>query len=150
MTTKEILKEEFDLLAYDLIEKHKQLGMKSRGKWIDSLEVEIGEEKAVLIGADYTEQLEFGRNKGKFPPISMIKEWILNKRLKFDIPISSLAFLIARKISKKGYQREKFGGVELVSLVLTERRIDSIIKRIGNQMTISLIKKIEDTYKASA
>jgi len=150
MTTKQILQEEFDLLAIDLIAKHKQLGMKASGKWIDSLETKVSSDKGVLIGEDYTEQLQYGRAKGKFPPIDMIKKWIVSKGLTYDIPINSLAFLIARKISREGWKRKDHGGVELVSQVITPKRIDSIINRVGIEMTLNVVDMIENTYKVNA
>jgi len=40
--------------------------------------------------------------------------------------------LIARKIAREGWKREKFGGVQLISQVVTAERIQKIIDRVGD------------------
>ena len=128
------LQEEFDSLKADLIAKHKELGMKASGNWIDSLNVETKGLTATIYGESYTEQLVEGRAPGKFPPIEAITKWIEDKGITpFDnISTSSLAFLIARKIANEGTDYYKEGGTELVSAVITPQRIQEIIDRVSN------------------
>ena len=68
---------------------------------------------------DYWEALDKGRKPGKQPPINKIKEWLTypNPRAKLGLEgvsnvniaeVNSLAFLIARKIGKKGTKGNNF------------------------------------------
>lgn len=134
MDASQKLQEEFDSLKADLIAKHKELGMKASGNWIDSLKVETKGLTATIYGESYTEQLVEGRAPGKFPPIEAITKWIEDKGITpFDnISISSLAFLIARKIANEGTDYYKEGGTELVSAVITPKRIQEIVDRVSN------------------
>lgn len=144
MTTTDILTAEFEQLKNDLIAKHDELGMRASGQWADSLDVEVSENKAVITGIKYSEQLEFGRRAGKAPPSAAIEQWIRNKGIASDISISSLAFLIARKISREGWKRERFGGVDLIGQVVTPERIQQIIDKVSDiyvtNFTSDLIK----------
>ena len=149
MNSQEILFKEFDALRIDLIKAYDAKGMRASGKWADSLEVESSPLNGVITGLNYSQQLETGRRAGKFPPISSIEDWIRQKGITpIDISISSLAFLIARKIAREGWNREGFGGVELISEVVTDARIQSIINKVGEvtlvEFTTDIIKMIKE------
>lgn len=135
----QILEREFEAISKDLVERYDALGMRSSGKWANSLEIEVsGNEKrlnAKITGLNYTEQLGFGRKPGKFPPIDAIKQWILDKPITFiesEISISSLAYLIARKIASEGTNYYQQGGTDLIQSVITPKRIQSILNATGN------------------
>lgn len=137
MTTNELLAVEFEAIKKDLIAKHNQLKMKASGKWESSLKVDVLETQDLYIariyGEHYTEQLVFGRKPGKFPPIKAIEQWIKDKGIAGigkKISVSSLAFLIARKIAKEGTKYFRDGGTDLVSSVYTPERIQSIIDKV--------------------
>ena len=149
-----ILSEQFELMKADLIDLYDAKGMRSSGKWADSLEVVSSENNVKLLGEEYSQQLETGRQHGRFPPIADIKKWIIEKGVFTSalqtISISSLAFLIARKIANSGWKRERFGGVELISTIITDERMQKIIDEVGAVETfkisteiIKLIKQIE-------
>jgi len=154
MTTPEILDEEFESLKADLIQRHRDLGMKASGLWESELAIEIesndGRTTARLSGLKYTEQLVFGRKPGKFPPIKAIEQWIIDKgiTLENNIKASSLAFLIARKIAKEGTKYFRDGGTDLIESVITPERIQSIISRVREidvvTMTNGLIKQLKE------
>ena len=142
--TEKILAEEFESIRKDLIAKHIALGMKASGKWAKSLEniieAKAGDFSAQIIGEKYTEQLSFGRRPGKFPPIKAIKQWIIDKGLPLkDIKLSSLAFLIARKIAKSGTKYYQQGGTDLVTSVVTPERIQKIINRVATVNVSTLV-----------
>lgn len=153
-TTQEILNTEFESLKVDLIKEYDTLGMRASGKFAESLVVQTTQSNAKLIGEQYAEQLEHGRRPGKRPPIEAIKQWIEDKgivnNIKGNISVSSLAFLIARKIGQQGWKRENFGGVELISKVVTDKRIQSIIDKVGNALAISLVSRLEKEFKQLA
>lgn len=133
--SKEILSREFESMKKDLIDLYNAKGMKASGEFEKSLRIEVGDDYAILFGSDYSQQLELGRQSGNFPPIKAIEQWILDKgvfnAVLQEIKLSSLAFLIARKIANEGWKREGFGGVELISSVVNESRWQKIIEEVG-------------------
>lgn len=137
----DVLKIEFESLKLDLIEHYKLKGMEASGKWAKELDNVSSGLTGKIIGMNYSEQLEYGRRAGKFPPIESIKRWIEDKgiaaRIRGDISVSSLAFLIARKIAREGWKREKHGGVDLISEVVTPQRMQSIINKCGEEALIN-------------
>lgn len=132
----EVLQSEFEALKNELIAKYDELGMRASGNFAESLEVQVNDTKAILLGANYAEQLEYGRKAGKFPPIAQIEKWINDKgimsKIQGKISVSSLAFLIARKIARVGWKREEFGGVELITQVVTPERIQQILDKVSD------------------
>lgn len=136
----QVLSNEFEALKNDLIRAYDAKGMRASGKFADSLEVRVEGLTAQLWGEDYAQQLETGRKSGRFPPIDAIKKWIEEKgiasRIQGEISVSSLAFLIARKISREGWKREQFGGVELISQVVTDQRMQKIIDEVGAEQAL--------------
>lgn len=78
-------------------------GIKSSGASAKSIKKESKETSGTLTGDAYFYQQRHGRKPGRFPPISAIISWIQTKGIQpTDISEKSLAFLIARKISKQG------------------------------------------------
>lgn len=145
MTTVEILEIEFESIRLDLIKKHDELGMRSSGQWADSLQSTVKEKGSSTIakieGVHYTEQLQFGRRPGKFPPIKAIEDWIVNKGIQpieENISISSLAFLIARKIAQEGTTYFQQGGTDLIDSVINARRIQDILDKV-TEINVSAI-----------
>lgn len=153
MTDREILQQEFQLIKQDLIKKHNELKMKASGKWEQSLEVEVKDNKATLYGMHYTYQLQHGRTPGKMPPIQAIEDWIINKGIKpisEKMKTSTLAFLIARKIKQEGTKYFKQGGTDLIDSVVTPERIQKIINRIARVYISQFTSEIIDVLKKHA
>lgn len=150
----DILSKEFEALKKDLILAYDSKGMRASGKFAESLEVRVKGLNAQLWGEDYAQQLETGRQAGRFPPIDAIKKWIVDKgianRIQGEITVSALAFLIARKIARTGWKREQFGGVELISEVITDERIQKIINEVGAEQTLVFTSDIERLIKEMA
>lgn len=143
MNYKDIILSEIELIKQDLIKNYDAKGMRSSGNFVNSLEIKETPNGSELWGANYTEQLELGRNAGKFPPINAIEQWIKDKGIQYEnITLSSLAFLIARKISQEGWNRQGYGGVELVSEVITPQRIQIIINKVGDLEVKSFIDTV--------
>lgn len=149
-----VLSKEFNLLKDDLIKAYDAKGMRASGKFAESLEVKVQGLTAQLWGEDYAQQLETGRKSGRFPPISAIEQWIKDKgianRIQGQISISSLAFLIARKIAQSGWKREEYGGVELISSVVTDERIQKIIDEVGAEQAMIYTTEIITMVKQMA
>lgn len=134
MTSEQILIAEFEQIKEEIIARHDELGMRASGDFANSLEVEGKGLTVKLFGFDYVEYLVDGRGPGNFPPISAIEQWIDDKGLsavEADISVSSLAFLIARKIANEGTEYFKQGGTDLLDSVITPQRIQSIIDKVS-------------------
>lgn len=150
MTALEILQEETDSLMKDIVSKYKELGMEASGNFEREIENDVKETNsgfsAKILGADYSQQLELGRNGGKQPPSSIIEKWIIDKgvfaQALQSISLSSLAFLIARKIGREGWNRKEHGGVELISQVVTEERVQDIINKVGETLAVRFSQEI--------
>lgn len=142
----QILSKEFEALKDDLIKAYDAKGMRASGKFADSLEVKVNGLNAQLWGEDYAQQLETGRRAGRFPPMDAIEQWIKDKgiasRIEGQISVKSLAFLIARKIAREGWKREGHGGVELISDVITDIRIQKIIDEVGAAQALKYTTEI--------
>lgn len=151
MTVEQILDKEFELIQRDLVTKYDELGMRASGKWADSLERTTTPFNVKIFGEDYTTQLVNGRRPGAFPPVEAIKKWIVDKgivnNIKGSISVSSLAFLIARKIAREGTNYFKQGGTDLVDAVVTDERIQMIIDKVGVEATISFSTRIQNELK---
>ncbi len=146
----QILSNEFELLKKDLILLYDKKGMRTSGNWANALKVtvksDIGRITATLTGLEYSFQLESGRKAGKFPPLEDIRKWIIEKGVFAEalrsISISSLAFLIGRKIANEGWRRERFGGVSLISEVVTDERLQKIIDEVGTSEAVRASNEI--------
>lgn len=153
-TVEQILSEEFEALKTELIAKYDEIGMRASGRWADSLETEVSENTAKITGLNYSQQLESGRAPGKQPPSEAIEKWLVDKgiaaRLEGEIKLSSLAYLIARKIAREGWKRQEHGGVELITKVVTPERIQKILDRISDIYIIDFSNDIINYLKEAA
>jgi len=158
MTGAQTLKMELDKVSKELTEKYDQLGMRASGRWESEKEVTVKESgtrlTGIILGSDYTRYLQFGRKPGRFPPIDSIEQWIKDKRITSDIPIRSLAFLIARKIAREGTRYFQQGGTNMIDSIITPERIDEIISKVGlidvEGIVKGLVKEIEKYAKVTA
>lgn len=114
------------LLKVKIVKRIKEILIKkdkiATGKLLNSIKVDIDRKKNVykfeIRSLDYLKYIEYGRKPGKFPPIDKIKSWIKAKKIKSDLNIDALAFLISRKIAKKGTK-----GINTI-----EKELENIIK----------------------
>lgn len=132
--SEKILFDEFTSIKEDIISLYDSRGRRASGDFADEMEVEVDGLTVRLLGAAHTEYTVEGRGPGKFPPIDKIEEWIEEKgvaaTIEGEITVSSLAFLIARKIAKEGTEVWKDGGDDLISSVITPQRIENIINKV--------------------
>ena len=147
--------EEFEKLKSDLIAEYDAKGMRASGELAESLEVEATEHGARLWGAGHAVQLEYGRRKTNTYTASSptlkekITQWVEDKNIQADDSISkeSLIFLITRKIHREGWDRAGFGGVGLISEVLTDARFDEIIKKATENIIMGHILNITEQIR---
>lgn len=155
MTTEQIFQQEFDKLMADIGAEYERLGMRASGKFKEELEVQVTPESGKLLGLGYALQLDEGRPKtsagGDGELLRRITKWVVDKgvvnNIRDNISVSSLVFLITRKIHKKGWDRKGFKGVNLISNVVTDKRMQDIVDKIGQNMTLSFVSKLEKEFK---
>ena len=132
MTIKDKIQEWCDSSIAKLIVQYDQSGRRASGNWEKELESKVEQTqtgyKVQILGAYYSYWMENGRNpSAKFPPIDAILKWIEEKPiLAPEINKKSLAFLIARKISKEGYKSRP-----LASAIFTDQWIEELMQSIG-------------------
>lgn len=130
MNSSEILKREFEALKADIIARYETSGMKASGNWGKTVSVEMSGTSASITAAEYIK----GRPPGKQPPSEAILKWLEDKgiasKLQKDISLTSLAYLIARKIGRSGW-KPKQGNEDIIAAVATPERIQSIIDTVG-------------------
>lgn len=152
-TTEEILKDELDALKRDLILEYDRKGMRASGRWAEGLEVTVRENTGKLEGLKYTEQLEYGRRatssgggqKGERTVQAQIEDWIEDKGIKAiesNMTTKTLAFLIARKIHREGYNRKQYGGVSLVSEIATPQRLKSMLDKVEEGVLFNIASEL--------
>jgi hypothetical protein len=146
MDNNKIIKEEMELLKLDIIAVYNASGKRTTGEFEKGLELVYAPDSAKLFGYVYLA----GRKAGKQPPIQAIEKWLNAKGIKpleAKMKVSTLAYLIARKIAKEGTNAENH--LAIYNQVITPERIQEIFEKINqinvaaftNEVTI-MIKKL--------
>jgi hypothetical protein len=147
MTVREKIQGWLDETHGLMVQKYDELGFRASGEWEQDLSNSIdetgGKYIAKIEGANYTYWMEHGRKAGKFPPIAKIRKWIDDKGIQTDLNKNSLAFLIARKISREG-TRHRPG---IVSDVLTQNHIQKLYDVVGGSLIESMKSDVIKTFK---
>jgi hypothetical protein len=128
------LKEEMEALKADIIKVYNASNKRTSGEFEKGLEINYQPNKATLSGYVYLA----GRIAGKQPPSAVIEKWLIQKGItpiETKMKISSLAYLIARKIGKEGTKKENH--LEIYDQVITPERIDKILDRL-NKINVTL------------
>lgn len=151
-----ILQKELEKIRQELIQKHLQLGMKASGSWISSVEVNVNRLNGNILANAYTEQLVNGRpptttSSPSSPTLrEVIEQWIIDKGIspiESEMKISTLAFLIARKIHREGTKYFKQGGTDLVESVITPARIQQIIDSVTEFYVSDVVSEITGFFQ---
>ena len=153
MTNEEIIEEEMESMRLGIVDFYRSTGMKASGQFEEETVVRIEGKKAFVDSPSYALQLIKGRKPGTMPPISKIESWIRSRGIKpvlDKISISSLAFLIARKIKLEGTQYFQQGGTDLLDSVVTPERIQRILDRLSEYNLTEFTKRISRTLKEAA
>jgi hypothetical protein len=125
----ETLRAEFELLRQEIVARYESSDIKASGKWAGSIRIEEIPNGFTLVADAYVN----GREPGKAPPSEAIEKWILQKgiaaRISNGISVSSLAYLIARKIAREGWQ-PKAGTENLLQQVVTPQCIQELLNKL--------------------
>lgn len=131
-----------------LVSQYDTDGRRASGNWEDELDSKVEQNDrgftVQILGAYYSFWMENGRKQGKFPPIAAIRQWIEDKGIIADgISRDSLAFLIARKISREGYQ-----GKPTIASVMTDQWIRELVDTVGMYYVQNLRSDVVKTLTA--
>jgi hypothetical protein len=138
MKDEELYLKYLERLKLKLIVKYDELGLRASGKYADDLEAIATSKKMIMLGANHSQFMEYGRSAGGFPPRSAIENWIETKKGLPEIfreKKKQFAFLIARKIATQGIKvpnERNAGGV--VSKVVEDflgNDIHEMIEELG-------------------
>lgn len=131
-------------IGTEIRDKYKEkvkTGAYATGKLYNSVQYKVSitdsSVKLSLNLEDYWINVENGRAAGKkMPPISVIRKWMLSK----NIPDKNgLAYLISRKISKKGIKAKPY--LRQTKNEVIPNYMDDITKAINQDLKESLNKK---------
>jgi hypothetical protein len=142
----QVMAAEFEQLRQDIIAAYRASGAEASGKWADSVQVQQLPNGFTIVADDYIN----GRGPGKPPPSAAIEQWLVQKgiaaRLGSEISVSSLAFLIARKIARQGW-KPKPDAEAIIERVATPQRIMQILNKAGqehlSQFTANIINYLK-------
>ena len=149
-TQTDIIKKWTEQVKEDLIKEYDRLGLRASGNFEKSLVTFNTDKRAIIYGAKYAYQMQNGRSAGTYPPRKAIEDWIDAKGLKYDIPKSSLAFLIARKIFREGIKvPNKYNAGGVISNVITEQRVQELIDQLRMVNVLQVSSEIINIIKAA-
>jgi hypothetical protein len=140
----ELIKTEIEALKADIIAVYESSGKKVSGEFSKGLETTYAPNKAILSGYVYLA----GRVAGKQPPTAPIEKWLIAKGItpiETKMKISTLAYLIARKIGKSGTRKENH--LAIYDQVITPARIDEILEKINKINVTAFIDEITVTIE---
>lgn len=144
-----IIKEELEAIKADIIALYNASGKRTTGEFENGLEIKYQPNSATLSGYVYLA----GRAAGKQPPIQAIEKWLIAKGItpiESKMKISSLAYLIARKIAKEGTKKENH--LQIYNQIITPERIEKILEKLNqvnvaafaNEVTIMITKLVNN------
>lgn len=139
-------------LRNDILQKRvtKYGAVTASGDLAKSVRYEVDYAGLRVFALDYILYVNDGRRPGKVPPRQAIKDWINEKRLSFDIPIDSLAFLIQRKIAKQGTTAWIQGGTDLIEGVINDNLIKEITQAFADDYIKQIKSEILTAYRIAA
>lgn len=150
MTTEKAINTLLERIRTDIVREQRAKRMRASGQSAESMDIFAGPLRGRLVGADYFRQQVHGRGPGSFPPVDQIREWIDRKGIQpRDITKDSLAFLIARKIARRGtdvFLRRR-AGLDLASIF--EKRTEEFTEQMVDIKKVEYMSKITEAFKRS-
>lgn len=129
LNNQKILFDFLDAIRKEVIIEQERQNRVASGKSVDGYQVESTNVLGTFSGVSYSGTLETGRKPGKVPQgfSLIILEWMNQKSLhsaESEAKRKSIAYLIARKISREGTTLHRQGGKSGVfTNVITEERL---------------------------
>lgn len=119
------------------------------GKLVNSVEIEYHDSGFRILAEHYVYYLIYGRKPGRFPNITAIRSWVQDRGIKSELPINSLAYLIARKIAEEGssvWRRYKGADSGLLDDALSDERIDAFLEQFGDEIVSRVRSEVMVTF----
>lgn len=139
MTNDEIIREEIEDILREIREVYENSGKKVSGEFEKNLEAVYEPNKGTIRGVVYMA----GRKAGKMPPVQSILEWVKARGIKpieSNMTVTSLAWAIAKQISKEGTRPENH--LTIYEQVITPQRINKIIDRVAELNVNRIVTEI--------
>lgn len=143
---KKILEQEMESIKSDVLKLYNSSGKKASGEFEKGLEIEYSNLTGILKGYTYLG----GRRAGKQPPIKAIEDWLKARGIKpidDKLSVSSLAYLIARKIAEKATKKENH--LQVYSQIITPERIQQLLDRVSQLNANAFIEDVVSTITKS-
>lgn len=154
----------FDQIGYDLIsqfvnesrvlliDSQRSKGLLASGKSAAALQVTIRQDFGQLIdSAGYFYFQEFGRKPGKMPPFKAIYDWLEFNKYGFTYSSEKdrirKTFAIMNSIRKKGTYTHQNGQTNVVSDVVNQNRINSLLQSMAAKYKATAKSDIVQTFK---
>jgi hypothetical protein len=134
-----------DVIVEVLIPKFLSLGMRATGEWEKSLHVV----DSSIWGRKYTEQLEYGRQPGKFAPIAPLIAWAKAKFGVGEEEATSIAWAVNTKMKNEGTSWYRKGGTDLMEVLKSQEVVDTINRKAGNIIKEQIILFVSQEIKKS-
>lgn len=134
-----IIKEEFEAIRTDIIALYNAGQKRTSGEFENGLQVDYRTNGATLSGYVYLA----GRIAGKQPPSKAIEDWLIQKGIQpinEKMKISTLAYLIARKIGQKGTNPANHQYV--YDEVITPERIQLILDKLNKINVTAFVNEV--------
>lgn len=107
-----------------------------------------------ILLADYYKFVDMGRAAGKMPPVSKLRDWLRYPNVKDrlginelpDMKLNGIAYLIARKIKRKGTKGNHFFTNVIEKSGIIDELSDAVADAAMNDLSLSidqLIKTVE-------
>jgi|LGVF01.1.fsa_nt_gb hypothetical protein len=153
MSNAQIIEKYLEELSAEIVAKYNEKGMRASGQFAETINVEATDSSGAIWAEDYSQQLEEGRpptsGSGNGSLLDRIKQWISDKGISSsDISEDSLAYLITRKIHRMGWNRSGYGGVNLISEVLTPQRLDKLFNDLSSEIIDNELIQIEKQWQS--
>jgi hypothetical protein len=119
------------------------------GKLVKSVEIEYHSTGFRILAEHYIYYLIYGRKPGRFPNVTAIRSWIQDRGIRSELPINSLAYLIARKIAEEGssvWRKYKGADSGLLDEALSDERINEFIDSLGDDIVSRVRSEVMITF----
>ncbi|WP_418513719.1 hypothetical protein [Corallibacter sp.] len=135
-----IIQDEIEAILADIEILYSKSGKRVSGNFETQLQANYLDNKAIIEGVTYLA----GRKAGKMPPVQSILEWVKKRgiqSIEAKMTTTSLAWAIAKKIAKKGTNKENH--LKVYEQVITPERIQEIIDKVSQFNVNLFVEELE-------
>lgn len=146
-TVDEILSKAGDEFVNDLRKQFTALGLNDTHKAEKALSSSVSKGTLKIDGLLRTVVLITGRKNGKFPPLEPIEKWAIRKLGVDEKEAKGIAFVIARKIAKKGTDiyTGKSKGLQ-IELIINDINKD-LQEKVNEEIALGVTESVLNAYE---